>query len=205
MNWNPFKKKRTGLKHIGKISGHNFYTMEEIGHEINYRFMRYYRYCQEADTLGVPIIYLHAIADQIRDVYTEMIAQESKIPEHQKAKRFWPNIEQSLRLLCSQEELKWHHYTMGVVENFILIDDEDPMKPSKEHNELKLKLFAENSQVRFFFIANATAFLKGLEKSFTDINLEDYFKKLGSKPKLLSDIMSHLTSASFGKYETPHV
>lgn len=206
MTWNPFKKKkRSGLKLIGEYSGHRFYTLEEIGTEINYRFMRYYRYCQEADTLGVPLLYVHAIADQIRDVYIEMLAQETKIPEHQKAKRHWPNIEQQLRLLADQEGLKWHHYTIGVVENFILIDDEDPENPSKEHNDLKRKLFAENLEIRFFFIANATAFLKSLEVSFSDTNLVDYFQNLGSKPKLLNDIMSRLTSESFGKYETPPV
>lgn len=201
-----FKKKQPEQevkKELIGISGHKFYALDGVPTASVNRFYYFISKSEEISTLGVPLDYYNAIADQLSSLYGGFMNEiaENKLIKDSKLITWIPKIEEAIRYANDKERLKWYWMTCAIVESFILIDDEPVKDISLHHNKIKLELLTKNPECRFFFINTAAEYLKTLETSYKDLNLEDYFKSLNIGESEILNTMNHLTSTHFGNFD----
>lgn len=177
-----FTKKQEGKKHILTIAGHDFYTIEAIPLFTVNRFFHYIKKNEEIQTLGVPLEYFLTIADQL----------EAICDKPDKSKVVIPQLTGMLRFAVSREENKWYHLTIALIQAFVLVDDEPLENMTEKHNEIKVRLFETNPDVRFFFISLAANYLKELESSFDPTNYEATMKNLLNDQMYIKNITTRI-------------
>lgn len=162
----PKQPKDSPAKFIQKIEGHSFYVLDAAPqHSIN-RFFHFITKSEQINTLGVPLNYFVAIADQL-DVQSQGTKAKTEIPK----------LAELIRFGCQKEENKWYYMTIAIIESFVLIDDEPLDTMSETHNVLKRELMHSNPDVKFFFINLATEYLRKLDSSFQLLNCEELLMK----------------------------
>lgn len=181
--WNKYiKKERENLKVLGRYDGHMFYALDALPNYAVGRFFHFVKKNEEIDKLKLPIEYILAVADQLE-----------ALNESPNLKRTVPVLIEFLRLFCKNADTKWLSLTHAIVEAFILVDDEDILHMSDRHNQLKLEIFRNNPDARFFFINIASDYLNRLVASFNNLNLEDCLNNLIVEEGLLGNIMTPTT------------
>lgn len=183
-----FTKKKEGLKHIISFEGHDFYTIEAIPMYTVNRFFHYIKRNEEINTLGIPLEFFLTIADQL----------DAICDKPDKSKVAIPQLTGQLRYAVAREENKWYYMTIALIEAFILVDDEPLNELSPKHNEIKLRLFQNNPDARFFFISLAANYLKTLESTFNPTNYEQYMTNLTQDPMFIKSIMTQTAKTKEG-------
>lgn len=167
------REDRRGIRKLTEIDGHKFYVLDGIpAYSVN-RFFYYLSKSEEISTLGIPLEYFLAIADEL-DKYIGTPQINLVVPQ----------LTGHLRFAVSKEENKWYWLTVATCEAFILIDDEPVDEISAAHNALKRDLLIKNPEVRFFFTNTAANYLRELENTFSTLSHEEYWKNLRTDPSI---------------------
>lgn len=177
--WNKYiKKERENLKQVATFDGHTFYVLDALPNYAVNRFFYFISKSEEVNTLGIPLDYFLAIADQFE-----------ALQESPQLKSRTPVLVEMMRFACKKQEMKWYYMTIAVIEAFILVDDEKVEELSPEKNRLKRELLHNNPDARFFFTNFAADSLNRLNSSFNNLDLEDYLKNLTIEESLIESIM----------------
>lgn len=169
MNWRKlFKKKRSDLKFIGNMEGHNFYVVFNPS-ELTYT--RYFTYVQAVQLSGFKLLKEHL------DICLDLIDQSISEGNIARIAHITDAIRGYQNLYLSNDLMK------EVVNCFILIDDEPLTEFSTSHTQTKLSLYDNNLQMRFFFINFAMDLLRNLVSLPEHIQPEEYLNSKAVKLK----------------------